>query len=205
MKTKIFLATLIAVIMVIAMLPLTAVTSLALNSPNDIKSVALTLEAPKAGATVDLSHSSVTCDAPMDYKVVGLHWYKGNETDYLDDRLGQGSNDKYFIGNYSYTVKIELEVKGDRTWNKEYVNGNSVYYIDATVNGQAATVGPYELNPNKKTICVTYVFENIPVGEFIPSVSIGTPVAGTTKNDVTVKPNNERQMRLASWGENCNW
>ena len=202
---KKFLSILIVCIMVLSTLPLTAVTSLALNSPNDIKSVALTLEAPKAGATVDLSHSSVSCDTPMDYKVVGLHWYKGNETDYLYDRLGQGSKDKYFIGNYTYTVKIELAVKGDKTWNMEYVNGEPVYHINATVNGQAATVGPHELNPDGKTICVTYVFENIPVGEFIPYVSVGTPVAGKTKNDITVEPYNARQMRLASWGENCNW
>ena len=205
MKTKRFLAALIAVIMVLFILPLTAVTSLALNSPNDIKSVALTLETPKAGATVDLSYSSVSCDTPMDYKVVGLHWYKGNNPDYLNDRLGQGSNDKYFIGNCTYTVKIELAVKGDKTWNMEYVNGKAVYHINATVNGQAATVGPHELNPDSKTICVTYVFENIPIGEFIPYVSVGTPVAGMTKNDITVEPYNARQMRLDSWGENCNW
>jgi len=134
MKTKRLFTTLLALLMVVSTLSGFALTSSALNEPNDIKSVALTLEAPKAGATVDRSNSSVTCDTPMDYKVVGVHWYKGNETDYLDDRLGEGDNDDYFIGNYFYTVKIELAVKGNKTWNFEYVQGEPVYHINATVS-----------------------------------------------------------------------
>lgn len=205
MKTKRLFTTLLALLMVVSTLSGFALTSSALNEPNDIKSVALTLEAPKAGATVDRSNSSVTCDTPMDYKVVGVHWYKGNETDYLDDRLGEGDNDDYFIGNYFYTVKIELAVKGNKTWNFEYVQGEPVYHINATVNGQAATVSARELNPDEKTICVTYKFENIPVGEITPYVRVATPIAGQTRDQVIVDPYNEREMSRASWGEDCNW
>ena len=205
MKTRKLLAILLALLMAASMLSGLALTSFAFNTPNDIKSVALTLEAPKAGVTVDRSTSSVTCDTPMDYKVVGVHWYKGNETDYLNDRLGEGDNDDYFIGNYSYTVKIELAVKGDKTWNFEYVQGEPVYHINATVNGQAATVSARELNPDAKTICVTYKFENIPEGEITPYVRVATPVAGQSKNDVIVAPYNERQMYRASWSEDFNW
>lgn len=205
MKTRKLLAILLALLMAASMLSGLALTSSALNEPNDIKSVALTLEAPKAGATVDRSNSSVTCDTPMDYKVVGVYWYKGNKTDYLNDRLGEGDNDDYFIGNYFYTVKIELAVKGDKTWNFEYVQGEPVYHINATVNGQAATVSARELNPDEKTICVTYKFENIPEGEITPYVRVATPVAGQTRDDVIVAPYNERQMSRASWGEDCNW
>ncbi len=205
MKTRKIFAALLSVLMVASMLLGSTLTLLAFNTPNDIKSVALTLEAPKAGATVDRSNSSVTCDTPMDYKVVGVHWYKGNETDYLNDRLGEGDNDNYFIGNYFYTVKIELAVKGNKTWNFEYVQGEPVYHINATVNGQAATVSARELNPDEKTICVTYKFENIPEGEITPYVRVATPVAGQSKNDVIVAPYNERQIYRASWSEDCNW
>ena len=205
MKTKRFLPALITVVTVILILSATALTAFAFNTPNDIKSVALTLDEPKAGATIDLSYGSVTCDTPMDYKVVGVHWYKGNETDYLNDRLGEGDNDKYFIGNYFYTVKIELAVKGNKTWNFEYVHGEPVYHINATVNGQAATVSARELNPDEKIICVTYKFENIPEGEITPYVRVATPVAGQTKNDVIVAPYNEREIYRASWSEDCNW
>ena len=202
---KRLLSIVLAILMIGSMLPAMAMTSFAFDTPNDIKSVALTLEAPKAGATVDRSNSSVTCDTPMDYKVVGVHWYKGNETDYLNDRLGEGDNDKYFIGNYSYTVKIELAVKGNKTWNFEYVQGEPVYHINATVNGQAATVSARELNHDEKIICVTYKFENIPEGEITPYVRVATPVAGQSKNDVIVAPYNERQMYRASWSEDFNW
>ena len=210
MKTKKTLSALFAILMA-AMLLLGTVlpAAAALNDPNNIKTIGLTLTAPKAGATVDLSYGSVTCATPMDYKVVGVDWYKGNATNFLNDRLGRDENDDHFIGGHSYTVKVTLQTKGDRKWNLGFKqNGDVDYsYITATVNGVTATLEPHQVSPESPDmLCVCYTFENIAVGEFTPYVSIiGTPVAGKTKDDVKVAPYSERQMRLAPWGEDCNW
>ena len=121
MKTRKTFTALFAILMAALMLLGTVLpATAALNDPNNVKTIGLTLTAPKAGASVDLSYGSVTCAAPMEYRVVGVDWYKDNATDFMNDRLGRDGNDDYFIGGHDYTVKVTLQVKGDRRWNLDF-------------------------------------------------------------------------------------
>ena len=209
MKTRKTLTALFAILMAALMLLGTVLpATAALNDPNNVKTIGLTLTAPKAGASVDLSYGSVTCAAPMEYRVVGVDWYKDNATDFMNDRLGRDGNDDYFIGGHDYTVKVTLQVKGDRRWNLDFKQNGDVDYshITATVNGATATIEPHQVSPEgTDMLCVCYTFEDIAIGEIVPYVRVATPVAGQTKDDVIVDPYNERQMSRASWSEDFNW
>lgn len=208
MKTKKLLATLLTLLIAISLLSgFELVSSAALNDPNNIKEIGLTLNPPKAGDAVDLANSSVTCAEGMDYKVVAVRWYMYGTDGSIYNALGTGGNDKYFRAGRAYTVKVSLQTKGDKEWNYEIVNDEYVYHIDATVNGQPATVEPHEVNPeNSKLLCVSYTFvDGLPKSEIIPHVYISNPVAGKTKDEIPVLASNPHQMSLATWDENCNW
>lgn len=179
MKMKKFLSMLIAVLLVLATVMSTAVTSLAFNEPNDIKEVGLTVAAPVAGRYADRSIDSVECADSMDYKVTGINWYK----DDLNCRLGVDGNEAYFIGGHDYILEVYLETKGGRTWNYKASGYTFDYsYITAKVNGQSATVSAHPIHTeNRKQICVTYRFEDLPKGAITnPSVIFPTPIAGNT-------------------------
>ena len=134
--------------MVASVLSGLTLTSFAFDTPNDVKDVALTLTAPKAGYTANMDNTSVTCGNSMEYKVIGVNWYKDGNFDPLNDRLGRDGNENYFIGGHTYTVKVLLEVKGNRTWNFKTEGGVRDYsYINATINGQKATVSAHEISP----------------------------------------------------------
>ena len=69
MKTKRFIALMISLIMVLSMLPLTA---LAVTPTDKVSEVELTLPEPRAGETVNLSFSSVcTNEALLPYRSYG--------------------------------------------------------------------------------------------------------------------------------------
>lgn len=200
MKTKKLLTALLALVMAASMLSCLALTSLAaLNDPNNVKDIALTLNPPKAGDTVNLSYDGVTCASPMEYKVVSVDWYKNNATDFLNDRLGRDGNENYFIGGNSYTVKVTLQVKGDRDWNLDFKQGEVDYsHITATINGKPATLEPHQVHrEDTKMLCVCYTFENISAGNIIPAVNIAAPVAGQQQAEVKTSVGNERSMRIA--------
>ena len=176
MKTKRFIALMISLIMVLSMLP---VTALAVTPTDKVSEVELTLPEPRAGETVNLSISSVEAKHHMTYKVVGLRWYKQGD----DRQMGVESGaDTYFIGGQSYTVEVDLEVKsGNSGWNLSY----EAYEIDysgihATINGKTAIVKYPPLNSDKqKTITVAYTFSYIADGIInYPNISIPTPIAG---------------------------
>ena len=176
MKTKRFIALMISLIMVLSMLP---VTALAVTPTDAVSEVELTLPEPRAGETVNLSISSVEAKHHMTYKVVGLRWYKQGD----DRQMGVESGaDTYFIGGQSYTVEVDLEVKsGNSGWNLSY----EAYEIDysgihATINGKTAIVKYPPLNSDKqKTITVAYTFSYIADGIInYPNISIPTPIAG---------------------------
>ena len=57
--------------MVASVLSGLTLTSFAFDTPNDVKDVALTLTAPKAGYTANMDNTSVTCGNSMEYKVIG--------------------------------------------------------------------------------------------------------------------------------------
>ena len=176
MKTKRFIALMISLIMVLSMLP---VTALAVTPTDKVSEVELTLTEPRAGETVNLSFSSVEAKHHMTYKVVGLRWYKQGDNRQMGVESGA---DTYFIGGQSYTVEVDLEVKsGNSGWNFEYTGVDTNYSgIHATVNGKNATVKYPPLNSDKhKTITVAYTFSYIADGIInYPSISIPTPIAG---------------------------
>ena len=186
----------IAALMVITMIPVTALSAFALEVSDKVKEVDLTIAEPIAGENVNLDYSSVTVKHYMTYKVVGVNWYK-NES---KDHLGTGDADKYFIGGESYTVRIDLALKGANSgWNFEYKDENTDYSgIKATINGKEATVTYRELNPDSKTISVMYTFEYIPIKSVTPMVYIPTPVAGNTYPALEkIQVGNARSMIVA--------
>ena len=179
MKTKRFLTFLLAILAIASLIPIASTTARALEVSDKVKEVELTLTAPKAGETVNLSISSVEAKHHMTYKVVGLRWYKQGD----DRQMGVESGaDTYFIGDQSYTVEVDLEVKsGNGGWNLSY----EAYEIDysgihATINGKTAIVKYPPLNSDKqKTITVAYTFSYIADGIInYPNISIPTPIAG---------------------------
>ena len=193
MKMKKHLAVLIGMLMLIFMLPLTIFTAHALQVNDKVSEVELTIREPYAGENVNLSYSSVEVKHHMTYKVVGLHWYKDGD----DRQMGVESGaDTYFIGGYTYTVKIDLQVKGGNSgWNIDQFLGHETDYsgIHAIINGEEAVVTHRDLNASVDTICVVYTFRNIEKGVTYPSITIPTPIAGNTAPDVEdVKVGNER-------------
>ena len=193
MKMKKHLAVLIGMLMLIFMLPLTIFTAHALQVSDKVSQVELTIREPYAGENVNLSYSSVEVKHHMTYKVVGLHWYKDGD----DRQMGVESGaDTYFIGGYTYTVKIDLQVKsGNSGWNIDQFLGHETDYsgIHAIINGEEAVVTHRDLNASIDTICVVYTFNNIDEGVTYPSVTIPTPIAGNTVPNVEdVKVGNER-------------
>ena len=197
MKMKKHLAVLIGMLMLIFMLPLTIFTAHALQVSDKVSEVELTIREPYAGENVNLSYSSVEVKHHMTYKVVGLHWYKDGD----DRQMGVESGaDTYFIGGYTYTVKIDLQVKsGNSGWNIDQFLGHETDYsgIHAIINGEEAVVTHRDLNASIDTICVVYTFNNIDEGVTYPSVTIPTPIAGNTVPNVEdVKVGNTRTMWL---------
>ena len=193
MKMKKHLAVLIGMLMLIFMLPLTIFTAHALQVSAKVSEVELTIREPYAGENVNLSYSSVEVKHHMTYKVVGLHWYKDGD----DRQMGVESGaDTYFIGGYTYTVKVDLQVKsGNSGWNIDQFLGHETDYsgIHAIINGEEAVVTHRDLNASVDTICVVYTFRNIEKGVTYPSITIPTPIAGNTAPDVEdVKVGNER-------------
>ena len=193
MKMKKHLAVLIGMLMLIFMLPLTIFTAHALQVSAKVSEVELTIREPYAGENVNLSYSSVEVKHHMTYKVVGLHWYKDGD----DKQMGVESGaDTYFIGGYTYTVKVDLQVKsGNSGWNIDQFLGHETDYsgIHAIINGEEAVVTHRDLNASVDTICVVYTFRNIEKGVTYPSITIPTPIAGNTAPDVEdVKVGNER-------------
>lgn len=193
MKMKKHLAVLIGMLMLIFMLPLTIFTAHALQVNVKVSEVELTIREPYAGENVNLSYSSVEVKHHMTYKVVGLHWYKDGD----DRKMGVESGaDTYFIGGYTYTVKVDLQVKsGNIGWNIDQFLGHETDYsgIHAIINGEEAVVTHRDLNASVDTICVVYTFRNIEKGVTYPSITIPTPIAGNTAPDVEdVKVGNER-------------
>lgn len=196
MKRTRILAFLIAVLTVITMIPITALTSFAYTVTDKVKEVALTVAEPAAGLNVNLDYSSVTVEHYMTYKVVGVNWYKNDSKEHL----GTGNADKYFIGGETYTVRIDLALKGANSgWNFDYNGENTDYSgIKATINGKEATVTYRELNPDAKTISVMHTFEYIPVKEVTPIVYIPTPVAGSTYPSLEkIETGSSRSMIIA--------
>ena len=193
MKMKRILALIITLLMAISLLPTAA---FAIEATDRVSEVELTLPAPRAGETVNLSFSSVEAKHHMTYKVVGLRWYKQGD----DRQMGKETGaDTYFIGGQTYTVEVDLEVKsGNSGWKFEYTGVDTDYSgIHATINGMTATVKYPPLNADKhKTITVSYTFEYIADGIInYPSVTIPTPIAGNTvpdREDVVV--GNSRSM-----------
>ena len=195
MKMKKHLAVLIGMLMLIFMLPLTIFTAHALQVSDKVSEVELTIREPYAGENVNLSYSSVEVKHHMTYKVVGLHWYKDGD----DRQMGVESGaDTYFIGGYTYTVKIDLQIKsGNSGWNIDQFLGHETDYsgIHAIINGEEAVVTHRDLNASIDTICVVYTFNNIDEGVTYPSVTIPTPIAGNTVPNVEdVKVGNTRTM-----------
>ena len=195
MKMKKHLAVLIGMLILIFMLPLTIFTAHALQVSDKVSEVELTIREPYAGENVNLSYSSVEVKHHMTYKVVGLHWYKDGD----DRQMGVESGaDTYFIGGYTYTVKIDLQVKsGNSGWNIDQFLGHETDYsgIHAIINGEEAVVTHRDLNASIDTICVVYTFNNIDKGVAYPSVTIPTPIAGNTVPNVEdVKVGNTRTM-----------
>ena len=175
MKTKRFIALMISLIMVLSMMPFAA---FALNVTDKISTVKLKISEPSAGQSVNLSFSSVELGNSMEYKVIGLSWYKNNES--VKMGVDNGA-DTYFIGGNSYTVRIDLEAKTNDGWNIDEYRGSETDYsgINATLNGKTAEVVNREINGNYRTICVKYTFDYIPDGIInYPSISIPTPIAG---------------------------
>lgn len=196
MKTKKILSIALVIVLLVCVLPVTAITISAFNTPNDIAKVELTVPVPKAGEPVNIANNSVTPGAPMEYEVIGVHWFKDNETDYFNDRLCIDGNESDFVGNHNYTVRVDLRVKGDRTWNVEYINGEPDYsHISATVNGNAATVEAKAINGTKETISVVYKFPTLEMGVVsTPIVIIPTPLAGMTPADITATVSKHLQI-----------
>ena len=195
MKMKKHLAVLIGMLMLIFMLPLTIFTAHALQVSDKVSEVELTIREPYAGENVNLSYSSVEVKHHMTYKVVGLHWYKDGD----DRQMGVESGaDTYFIGGYTYTVKVDLQVKsGNSGWNIDQFLGHETDYsgIHAIINGEEAVVTHRDLNASVDTICVVYTFNNIDKGVTYPNVTIPTPIAGNTVPNVEdVKVGNTRTM-----------
>lgn len=195
MKMKKHLAVLIGMLMLIFMLPLTIFTAHALQVSDKVSEVELTIREPYAGENVNLSYSSVEVKHHMTYKVVGLHWYKDGD----DRQMGVESGaDTYFIGGYTYTVKIDLQIKsGNSGWNIDQFLGHETDYsgIHAIINGEEAVVTHRDLNASVDTICVVYTFNNIDKGVTYPSVTIPTPIAGNTVPNVeNVTVGNTRTM-----------
>ena len=193
-KSKL-LSVLLVLVMAFALIPMSALTAFALNVTDKVSEVELTLREPYAGENVNLSYSSVEVKHHMTYKVVGLHWYKDGD----DRQMGVESGaDTYFIGGYTYTVKIDLQVKsGNSGWNIDQFLGHETDYsgIHAIINGEEAVVTHRDLNASIDTICVVYTFNNIDEGVTYPSVTIPTPIAGNTVPNVEdVKVGNTRTM-----------
>ncbi|MBR2972008.1 MAG: hypothetical protein IKC61_03675, partial [Clostridia bacterium] len=63
---------LLVTIMVLAIVPFSAITAFAVTPTDAVSEVELTLPEPRAGETVNLSISSVEAKHHMTYKVVGL-------------------------------------------------------------------------------------------------------------------------------------
>ena len=193
-KSK-FLSVLLVLVMAFALIPMSALTAFALNVTDKVSEVELTLREPYAGENVNLSYSSVEVKHHMTYKVVGLYWYKDGD----DRQMGvETGADTYFIGGYTYTVKVDLQVKsGNSGWNIDQFLGHETDYsgIHAIVNGEEAVVTHRDLNASIDTICVVYTFNNIDEGVTYPSVTIPTPIAGNTVPNVEdVKVGNTRTM-----------
>lgn len=170
---------LLVTIMVLAIVPFSAITAFAVTPTDKVSEVELTLPEPRAGETVNLSISSVEAKHHMTYKVVGLRWYKQGD----DRQMGVESGaDTYFIGGQSYTVEVDLEVKsGNSGWNFSYEAYETDYSgIHATINGKTAIVKYPPLNSDQqKTITVAYTFSYIADGIInYPNISIPTPIAG---------------------------
>ena len=197
MKTRRLLAAftvLLAIALVVASM---AVTAFAYSVNVKISDVELTIAAPVAGADVTRDYSSVTVKNPMDYKVVGITWYHYG----FDDHVGvDAGTEKYFIGGRSYTVRIDLQVKGMSEWNFTWAGESTDYSgITATINGESARVTYRELNPDSKTISVLCDFHNIPKKSVRPSVFIPTPVAGeTAPSHTAIIPLNDRATFVSS-------
>ena len=180
MKTRKILTALIAMFVIISMLPLAALSTVALNITDKVSEVELTIPEAKAGNTANLDISSVEVKHHMTYKVVGLRWYKKGDNRQMGVESGA---DTYFIGGQSYIVEIDLEVKsGNSGWNFTYEGIDTDYSgIHATLNGKDATVKYPPLNSDKhKTITVSYEFQYLEDGIInSPSVTIPTPIAGS--------------------------
>ena len=180
MKTRNqILSILLAAIMVLAIVPFSAITAFAVTPADAVSEVELTLPEPRAGETVNLSFAAVEAKHHMTYKVVGLRWYKQGDNRQMGVESGA---DTYFIGGQSYTVEVDLEVKsGNSGWNFEYTGVDTNYSgIHATINGKTAIVKYPPLNSDKhKTVTVAYTFSYIADGIInYPSISIPTPIAG---------------------------
>lgn len=178
MKAKRFWTVLLAVAFtLLALVSLMTVTALA-DTLHKINEIELEITAPVAGDSVNLSYASVTLGHP-DYKVVGLSWYKDQDTT-IDDRLGIGNNESMFVGGHSYTVKIDLALKNTSLTEWDKVEGADKYQnITATVNGQTATIEDCYPSHNWDRLCVVYKFADIPIGKVkTPCLFIDTPVAG---------------------------
>ena len=201
MKMKRLLVAFICAALMLFVLPFAVINASALQVSDKVSEVELTLPEPKAGENVNLSYSSVTVKHHMTYKVVGIRWYK-----YMDNRqMGVESGaDTYFIGDQTYIVEVDLEVKsGNSGWNFEYEGVDTDYSgIHATVNGKDATVKYPPLNSDKhKTITVSYTYTNIAKGVVYPSVTIPTPIAGNPLPNVNeLKVGNERTTWIPSTG-----
>ena len=172
-----------------------------------VEEVDITLPAPAAGVTVYRDNASVTVKHHMTYKVVGLNWYKDYNPNGSNDKLGVDSNaDTFFKGGESYTVRVDLELKGANSgWNFEYDGENTDYSgISATVNGMPAIVTHRDVNIDSKTITVMYTFENIAFGVVTPSIVIPSPIAGEAQPDVSkILCTNSRALFVAD--SSYNW
>lgn len=182
MKTKNFIISFVLMLsLLFTAFAFTPSTVNALEVSVKVNEVAITLPAPAAGVTVYRDNASVEVKHHMTYKVVGLNWYKDYNPNGSNDRLGVDANaDTFFKGGESYTVRVDLELKGANSgWNFEYDGENTDYSgISATVNGMPAIVTHREVNIDAKTISVMYTFENIAFGVVTPSIVIPAPVAG---------------------------
>lgn len=178
MKNRI-LSILLAAIIVLAIVPFSAITAFAVTPADAVSEVELTLPEPRAGETVNLSFAAVEAKHHMTYKVVGLRWYKQGDNRQMGVESGA---DTYFIGGQSYTVEVDLEVKsGNSGWNITYEAFETDYSgIHATINGNTAVVKRPPLNADQhKTVTVAYTFSYIADGIInYPSITIPAPIAG---------------------------
>ncbi|MBE6659747.1 MAG: S-layer homology domain-containing protein [Ruminococcaceae bacterium] len=171
------LALLISVLMLLSMMPMTALAAKEMFISKELTTVSLQgVTAPKARTTPDMTAGTVRSDR---YKVIDVYW---TPTISYGNRIIKIGADEFFDFNTGYMVHIILEAVGDYYFK---LNADNTSAVTAKINGDltATAVLPsqeYRNLGDNKRLEVYYAFPTTAASLTVNHVdlTIDPPVAG---------------------------